>query len=277
MNIKSQFGLAGMLCVISLGVFAQSVGDSEVVQTSRSVGKQVKDNSINLLEAVKSKDIVSGKPLEEKTLESTDQQTAIANRYDQFFSIYGADVALLSDIDGDGFHHALNVIFDVDVDHDVATLYAKLYLSREGGRWIQYATTDLFSIFENDAGDAYEVTTELLEGYPSGYYAVLVEIYSLNHTDMVASEIVDHNYLGKDIMLEDYNRDEVIYYEEEIVVTSHGAGSFSLFFWLLLVQVVIAARGALTLSPRKTIIIKKGASGLRSFIQARITSTLSTR
>ena len=55
MNIKSQFGLAGMLCVISLGVFAQSVGDSEVVQTSRSVGKQVKDNSINLLEAVKSK------------------------------------------------------------------------------------------------------------------------------------------------------------------------------------------------------------------------------
>lgn len=283
MNIKSQFGLAGLLCVISLGVFAQSMGDSEIVQTSRSVGKQVSDNSINLLEAVKSKDIVNGKPLEEETLESTDQQTVIANRYDQYFSIYDADVELLSDLDGDGFHHALNVIFDVDVDHDVATLYAKLYLSREGGRWIQYTTTDLFQIFENDAGDAYEVTTELLEGYPPGYYAVLVEVYSLNHVGMVASEIVDHNYLGKDIRLEDYRHDEVtyyeedVYYEEEVMVTTHGAGSFSIFFWLLLVQVVIAARGVLTLSPLKTIIIKKGTSGLRSFIPARLTNPHSAR
>ena len=281
MNIKSQLGLAGILCLISLGVSAQAAISSEAEQTSRSIGKQLSDDSIDLRQAVKSQTVVSGEPMETTAIKSRDQQIAIANRHDQYFSIYDADVELLSDIDGDGFHHALNVIFDVDVDYDGATLYAKLYLSREGGPWIQYTTSELFNIFQNDVSDTYEMTTELIDGYWPGYYAVLVEIYSLNHVDMVTSEILDHHYLGKNIMLEDLNRDEVTVYEEvttyEEVSVSHGAGSFSLFFWLLLVQVVIAARGVLTLSPLKTIIIKKDISGLRSFIPARVAKTHSTR
>ena len=281
MNIKSQLGLAGILCLINLGVAAQTAIGSEVVQTSRSIGKQLSDDSIDLRQAVKSQTVVSGALKESNMIVSRDQQLVIANRHDQYFSIYDADVELLSDIDGDGFHHALNVIFDVDVDYDGATLYAKLYLSREGGPWIQYTTSELFNIFQNDVGDTYEMTTELIDGYSPGYYAVMVEIYSLNHVDMVTSEILDHHYLGKNIMLEDLNRDEVTVYEEvttyEEVTFSHGAGSFSLFFWLLLVQVVIAARGVLTLSPLKTIIIKNDTSGLRSFIPASVTKTHATR
>jgi len=277
MNTKSQFGLAGLLCLISLGAFAQTAFDSKTVQTSRSVGKQVSDDSIDLRQQVKSQEVVSGNLLQSTTIKPREQQVVVANRHDQYFTIYDADVELLSDLDGDGYHHALNVIFDVDVDYDGATLYAKLYLSREGGPWIQYTTTDLFHIFGDDAGDAYEVTTELIDGYPPGYYALLVEIYSLNHVDMVASEIFDHHNLGKDITLEDLNRDEGFVFEEVEVSVSHGGGSFSLFFWLLLVQVVIAARGVLTLSPRKTIIIKKDTSGLRSFFPTRVAKTHSTR
>ncbi len=276
MDIKSQFGLASLLCLINLSVFAQTAFESNPVQTSRSIGKRVSDSGLNLLEAVKGQKIVSGKLLEPATIKSRQQLSAIANRHDQYFSIYDADVELLSDIDGDGYHHALNVIFDVDVDYDRATLYAKLYLSREGGPWIQYATSDLFNIFQNDVGDTYEVTTELVEGYPPGYYAVLVEIYSLNHTGMVTSDILDRHYLGKEIMLEDINRDEGIVFEEVAFSISHGAGSFSLFFWLLLVQVVIAARGVLTLYPRKTIIIKD-APGLRFFVPASVAVMHSTR
>ncbi len=281
MNIKSQLSLAGMLCFISLAVFAQTAIDSEAVQTSRSIGKQLNNDDIDLRQAVKSQTIVSGKHRETTLLMSRDQQLTIANRHDQYFYIYDADVELLSDIDGDGFHHALNVSFDVDVDYDGATLYAKLYLSREGGPWIQYTTSELFNIFQNDIGDTYEMTTELIDGYAPGYYAVLVEIYSLNHVHMVASEILDHHYLGKNILLEDLNRDEVAVYEEvttyEELSISHGAGSFSLFYWLLLVQVVIAARGVLTLSPRKTIKIKKDTSALRSFVPARLTKPHLTR
>jgi hypothetical protein len=272
MNSKLQFLSAGLFCAMSLSALAQS----DIAQTSRSLGKLVSDDSIVLSTAVKSQTIVEN-PLRALSEYNDSVQRDIANRHDQHFWIYSADVELISDLDGDGFHHALNVIFDVDVDYDGATVYAKLYLSREGGPWIQYSTSDLYEIYEDEVSDAYEVTTELVEGYPPGYYAVLIEVYSLNHGDMVASEIFDHHNLGKDIMLEDLSRDEVIVYEEVEVVTEHGGGSFSLLIWLLLVQVVIAARGALTLSPRKTIIRRIGTSALRSFFRTRVTMPYSTR
>jgi hypothetical protein len=144
------------------------------------------------------------------------------------------------------------VYFDVDVSYDSATVYAKLYLSREGGPWSQYFTTDLFSIYIDDVDDAYEVETELLEGYEPGYYSVLIEIYSLDHAYMVTSEVLDYHYLGRDIMIEDSSWDEP--YEEVYNQKhySHGGGSMtSLLIFFLIIQVVIAARGALALPPVK--------------------------
>ena len=274
MNTRTRFSIATLLCLFSLSVFAQD--SLKETPTSRSLGKQARDASVDLLEALKLSSVNENIVVQTPPSRSNQTPGNIANRHDQHFSIYDFDVELLSDIDGDGFHHALNVIFDVDVDYDGATLYAKLYLSREGGPWIQYNTTNLFHIFENDIEDEYEVTTELIDGYPTGYYAVLVEIYSLNHVDVVASVILDHHNLGRDIMLEDLNRDDVVVYEEVEVVT-HGSGSFSSILWLLLVQVVIAARGALTFSPRKTIIIRNGISALRSFFLSALIKPKSTR
>ena len=272
MNIKSQLSLAGLACAMSFNILAQE----DFVQTSRSVGKLVNDDSIVLSNAVKSQTIVKNVlRVAPENIDFANRNTA--NRHDQYFWINSADVELISDLDGDGYHHALNVIFDIDVDYDGASIYAKLYLSREGGPWIQYNTSDLFDIFEEDVSDEYEVTTELLDGYPSGYYELMIEIYSLNHSYMVASGIYDFHNLGKDIMLEDLHRDEVIVYEEVEVVTHHGGGSFSLLIWLLLVQVVIAARGAPSLSPRKTIIKRTGISGLRSFFRTGVTMPYSTR
>ncbi len=261
MSIKSKFGLCALLVSLSLNAFA------ETAPGSRSIGKQVGDDSIDLRKEIKSKPVVASELVDVTANRSAIDTNSLANRFDQYFYIYDADVELISDIDGDGFHHAFNVIFDVDVDYDAATLYAKLYLSREGGPWIQYTTSDLFEILENNASDAYEVTTELIEGYPAGYYAVLVEVYSLNHIGMVASEILDYHYLGKDIMLEDLSRDDVYTYGEVTVTSTYGTGSFTALIWLLLVQVVIAARGILTLNPRKTIIKRKDIPVLRSFLK----------
>ena len=250
MNLVKKLGVFCLLSLFSLSGMAQSQDEQELSQFARSAGKQFDDQSIDLETELKTRQAVRGKRREE----TVSQARSVANRHDQYFSIYDADVELLSDIDRDGFHHRLNVIFDVDVNYDGATLYAKLYLSREDGPWIQYATTNLFDIYENDTGDTYEITTELIEGYPPGYYAVLVEIYSLNHGYMVTSEILDRYYLGQEVKLEDLYRDEVVVYEEVEIVETHGGGSFTLFLWLLLVQVVIAARGVLSLSPRKTTI-----------------------
>jgi hypothetical protein len=238
--------IIGLMSGVSLSAQAQ-----EDMLVSRSIGKLVQDESIELTTEVRKQDLViTGPPDQEQTRDTTSTrirqgQAGIANRYDQYFTIYDASVSLLSDLDGDGYHHAINLFFDVDVSDESATVYAKLYLSRDGGPWLQYYTTDWFNIYGDSYSDAYEVTTELLEGYAPGYYDILIEVFSLNHADMVASQVLDSYYLGRDTMLEDLSRDEIYYYEENYY--SHGAGSFSLVWLLLIVQVVIAARGAVTL------------------------------
>ena len=240
--------IVGLLSGFSLSVQAQ-----EDVLVSRSVGKLVEDESIELTTGVRKQDLVITEPPDQDQTRDTtstrirEGRTGIANRHDQYFSIYDANVSLLSDLDGDGYHHSINLFFDVDVSDEGATVYAKLYLSRNGGPWLQYYTTDWFNIYGDNYSDAYEVTTELLEGYAPGYYDILIEVFSLNHADMVASQVLDSYYLGKDIMLEDLSRDEIYYYEEDYY--SYGAGSFSLVWLLLIVQVVIAVRGTVTLTP----------------------------
>jgi hypothetical protein len=226
------------------------------VQSSRSVGKLKLDQETELSQLLQQLEPVNwaGSAEAENYAASTAMQqfAGVANRYDQLFEIYDADVQTISDFDGDGYHHAINVYFDVDVSYDSATVYAKLYLSREGGPWRQYFTTDLFSIHIDDVGDAYEVQTELLEGYEPGYYSVLVEVYSLDHAYMVTSEVLDYQYLGRDVMIEARDLDEVfedVFFEES---HSHGGGSMmTLLIFFLIIQVVIAARGALALSPCK--------------------------
>jgi len=241
--------LSAVLLVAETSAFA-----AEAQQSSRSAGKLKQDQSIDLSTELAQRELVikTRPAVSENYAQSASAQQfeGIANRHDQLFEIYDADVQLVADFDGDGYHHALNVYFDVDVDYDAATVYAKLYLSREGGPWSQYYTTDLFDIHGDEVADAYEVETELVEGYAPGYYAVLVEIYSLDHAYLVASQVLDYHYLGKDIMLEDLYRDEPHGGSHGEVSVSVGAGSFAtLLLFFLFLQVVIAARGALALTP----------------------------
>ncbi len=250
---------ASLILIVGAALFAQAslAQASESTLSSRSVGKLKADQSIDLSRQLGDTTVMS-RPSPEQSEDyasrAVDQAlSGIANRHDQLFEIYSADVDLLADYDGDGYHHALNVSFDVDVSYDSATVYAKLYLSREGGPWVQYFTTDLFGIHLDDIEDTYEVETELVDGYTPGYYAVLVEIYSLDHAYLVASEVLDYHYLGRDLALEDRNWDTP--YVEEIhaeVGVSVGAGdASSLLVLLLIIQVVIAARGFLAPSPCK--------------------------
>jgi len=240
-------------------VMLGSAGADENLQSSRSAGKLRQDQGLDISRQLRLSVPLTrySNGLEENFAARSilEPQAYAANRHDQLFEIFEADVLLLADLDGDGFHHALNVFFDVDVSVDSATVYAKLYLSREGGPWVQYFTTDLFAIHIDDFSDAYEVETDLMENYLPGYYSVLIEIYSLDHAHMVASEVLDYHSLGKDLLIEDRRRDEPYtessseYYEEHYY--SSGGGSFALLLiFFLLIQVVIAARGSFALSPR---------------------------
>jgi len=246
-----------LLSALLLGASTFANAD-DGLQTSRSAGKLRMDQATDLSAVLKQREAVS-RPAAQEAENFAARAPLLRfegedNRHDQLFEIYEADVQLIADLDGDGFHHAINVFFDVDVSMDSATVYAKLYLSREGAPWSQYFTTDLFTIHGDDYSDAYEVETELMEGYAPGYYAVLVEIYSLDHADMVTSSVLDHHSLGKDITIEDLRRDEPYEessaeYDQESYYSS-GAGSVGmLLLFFLIIQFVIAARGSLALSP----------------------------
>ena len=182
-----------ILVMVSMLVvtLAGQVRADEPMVSSRSAGKVRADTSVDLKQSLVQQEAVTRaipQDSENYASRSASQRLeGVANRHDQLFEIFDADVITVADLDGDGYHHAINVFFDVDVNVGGATVYAKLYLSREGGPWVQYFTTDLFDIYLDDSKDAYEVETELLEGYRPGYYDVLVEIYSLDHAYLVAS------------------------------------------------------------------------------------------
>jgi len=253
--------LALVLLVLPSLLVATPVPAEEVLQSSRSAGKLEADRDTDLTAELRSATpIVRSRPSEAEDYASspeTQRFAGIANRYDQLFEIYSADARLIADLDGDGFYHALRVSFDVDVNYDAADVYAKLYLSREGEPWSQYFTTDLFHINGDSAADAYEVETELLEGYYPGYYSLLIEIYSLDHAYMVASEVLDYHTLGRDLPLESLDLDAYraeTYGEVSVSVGAGSAGSLLLF--LLIIQVVIAARGARAIPLQKASKIK---------------------
>jgi len=123
------------------------------------------------------------------------------------FWIYDARTDLAGDADHDGFFYRLRVTFDADVDIGGAHVYAMLYLSYEEGPWNHYFTTDVFYILEDSFYDDYEVVTELLEGYPTGYYDVLIELYDADLDVLVATYGPYEDPALDNIPLEDQYRD----------------------------------------------------------------------
>ena len=248
--------LAMLLAIaLVLAPFGGQLLAAEHTLSSRSAGKLHADTATDLSKKRAQQDAIV-RPLPQASEDyasrpSSQRLEGVANRHDQVFEIYEADVRMLADLDGDGYHHVINVYFDVDVSVGDATVYAKLYLSREGGPWMQYFTTSLFDIHRDDHADAYEVETELLDGYRPGYYEVLIEIYSLDHAYLVTSAVLDHHYLGKDVMIEDRARDEPYdeYVYEEVYYSSGGGSMALLLLAFLIIQVVIAARGPLAKAP----------------------------
>lgn len=248
-----------IMLLLALGGYAVAGQAQQDEQVTRSAEKFQVDQTVEMSQLLAKSELISKSAptqSEDYASKGSDSEFAgIANRHDQLFSIYEANVRLAADFDEDGYFHEITVSFDVDVNVESASVYAKLYLSRNGGPWGQYFTTRVFHIDGNASSDAYEVTTELVEGYPPGYYDVLVEIYSLDHAYMVTSKVLDFHYLGKDVALEDRGWDEPYYYDDygyTDVSVAFGAGSFSLLLiFFLVLQVAIAARGSLRLTPYK--------------------------
>ena len=170
---------------------------------------------------------------EQKSKDESKQKIAIkaARSFRQEFSIFDGFTQLFDDIDADGFYRTFSVTFDADVytynGVNEALVYADIYLRRDGGVWEYFYTTDDFLIFGESTQDEYEVLSTLATGYQPDHYDVLIDLYQVGYSDIVATYSSDDSSSLYALPLESENFD--IYYEEEIHV--HG-GSVS---WLGLI------------------------------------------
>ena len=153
------------------------------------------------------------------------------------FAIYGASTLLQDDYDSDGFYQTFSVNFDADIYSYTQTqwgeIYALLYISKDGGPWTHYYTTDSFIIEGESDLDEYEVITTFLSGYSTAHYDILIDLYQIGYSDIVASYSSDDSNALYALPLESADYDEP-YIEPyvEVVEISHG-GSFSIAMLLL--------------------------------------------
>jgi len=146
------------------------------------------------------------------------------------FWFYTADVELFTDRDRDGYYAGIDLLFDADSYYDIAEVYAVIYLSYEYGPWNEYAETEDFTIFGTSGEDEYIVETDLVEGYPTGNYDILIELYDTYDNALVATMGPEDTSELSILPLEDIGRDSPAE-TTQIVVNSGGGGSLS---WLLL-------------------------------------------
>ena len=217
--------IIALFLLFSIGANAESS-----VGISRSAGKLLNDDSIDLKEKLQNSPVVQS---ELKTGVSAAQRLALHPVED--IEIFDAWVDVFGDHDYDGFYQNIQVTLDADTLNHIETVYVKLYLSYEGGPWEQYATSDLYEIHEDSADDSYRILTELVDGYYPGYYSVLIELHSLSHITPVDSMVLRFDSDGYDIALEDRSYDEHYVYDPYDVTLSAGvSGSLSIPGILLL-------------------------------------------
>ena len=159
------------------------------------------------------------------------------------FWFYTVDVELFTDRDRDGYYAGIDLLFDADTYYDVADVYAVIYLSYEYGPWNEYAETDNFTLFGTSGDDEYIVETDLVAGYPTGNYDILIELYDAYDNSFLAVIGPEDTSELSILPLEDSDRDAPGTVTTQVVVSSGGGGSLS---WFLL----LGLAGAGTLARR---------------------------
>jgi hypothetical protein len=156
------------------------------------------------------------------------------------FWIYDADVILFADDDRDGYFYGIDLLFDADTIYGSADVYAAVYLSLEGGPWNEYAVTEDFTIFGASSDDEYVLVTELMSGYPTGSYDLLIELFDAFDGTFLASLGPEDTSELAYLPLEDFDRDEPLGGGPVIIVDHGGGGATGI--WLLLPLAFAALR-----------------------------------
>ncbi len=207
-----------------------TAGDTDEIRISRSLrNPERKREEYSKLE--KSDDSYKALSLS-GTRSSPSEQQNTAND----FWFYTADVVLFNDDDFDGFYWGIDLLFDADTYYDVADVFAVVYLSYEGGPWNEYAVTDSFQLYGASGDDEYVLVTELVSGYPTGYYDVLIELFDSYDGAFLASYGPEDTSELSLLPLEDSNRDDP-HFDVPVVISHGGGGATS--WWMISLMLLL--------------------------------------
>ena len=126
----------------------------------------------------------------------------------------------------------------------MADVFAVLYLSYEGGPWNEYAETEDITLFGTSLFDDYVVETELVSGYPTGEYDILIELYDAWDGSYLASIGPEDTSELSYLPLEDSTRDSTNGNTQVVVNSGGGSLGWLLLFVLLAVRMTLRPQAA---------------------------------
>lgn len=167
------------------------------------------------------------------------------------YEVFSIDSILYDDYDYDGFYSYYQITLDIDTTFTYANLNADIYLRNRsrGEDWVYEYTTDDFVIRGLSSRDKITISGDLLSGYPSGYYDVLIEIFDADTGELVLS-VGPENHTLSGLELEDQERDG---YDDSVAVYTDISGAGSVQWWLIyfLLGLSVINRIRLTCYPKK--------------------------
>lgn len=238
------FLAAGLLILALESLAAEPAGDQRVSISSQ--GSRV--DLENGLPGIMTEDVFDALEVDgsrtgtSKDAAHSKAEVRLAQSANVDYWFYAVDVELFNDNDGDGYYHGIDLWFDADSYYEQAEVYAVVYLSLDGGPWNEYAVTDDFILTGTASDDDYNIVTELVSGYPTGSYDILIELFDAFDSTFLA-------WIGPDdtpelafLSLEDADRDVAVEQPEVVVVNNHhhGGGASSVAFILFLALFALA-------------------------------------
>ena len=237
--------LWGFLATLSMPLMAETNNNKRSSKSISFVKSDTPDKTARD-QQLKQSDIDIMEPLDkqgfrvESTIKALHNTSNTSVNYGEI-TLYDAATALISDFDQDGFYHRFSVTIDADTVYDTSYIYAKLYLSYEGGPWNLYATSNNHHIQSDSELDSFVIETELADGFPPGYYDIRIELYNADYNEWLLSYGPYDDTSLSALPLEDsYYDDSATAFpvQTNIVVAGH-AGSMSVLALVLPAMIIL--------------------------------------
>lgn len=151
---------------------------------------------------------------------------------------YDAWMTLNTDRDYDGFYSGFRLEFDADSNYYRSPVYAVVYLGTHD-LYTAFHVTSTFELFSDSSEDSVVLESELVSGFPTAQYDVLIELYDAYSDQLVAT--IDA-YSDADMAyqsLESLDFDQPV--TREVVIEHHG-GSWGVWGIIALAIITVIRR-----------------------------------